>query len=247
MNMRYLLLADIHGNWPALQAVLKDAGARGFDQVLMLGDAVGYYPDGELVLNQLRELNAQCILGNHDLWLLTNREMPGGYVMDILRWQYDKLSPANLEFLSSWPSRLEGPEYLVVHGSPCDDFVYIDSLALAEDALECSDARWIFHGHTHLAGYFNAMAGPKGWWVRRKVAREPEMVLTLASGDRALINPGSVGQPRDGVPLSGYAIWDQEDNTVFFGRVGYDFNLVKGRLEAEGFPMKLYDRLLVGQ
>jgi protein phosphatase len=245
--MRYLLLADIHGNWPALEAVLTQARAKGFDRVLMLGDAVGYYPDGELVLDQLRELQAECILGNHDAWMLNNREMPGGYVMDILRWQYQNLSPANLEFLASWPSRRSGSDFLMVHGSPCDDFVYVDALGLAEEALGCSEERWIFHGHTHLAGYFNAMAGPKGWWLRRKVARESEMILSLAAEDRALVNPGSVGQPRDGVPLAGYAIWDQEKNTVLFGRVKYDFSQVKARLEATGFPMKLYDRLLVGQ
>ncbi|AEB10962.1 metallophosphoesterase family protein [Marinithermus hydrothermalis] len=248
--MRYLLLADIHGNLPALEAVLRHAEVRGFDRVLFLGDAVGYYPDGDAVLSHLRALGAEGVLGNHDAWLLTLDALQGGgYVFEILRWQRARLSPENRAYLAAlpWALRPEGADWVAVHGSPCDPLVYVDELEAAREAFACTPARWVFHGHTHLAGAFLALDGPKGPWVRYQAFTEAEQELVVAPKARALVNPGSVGQPRDGVPLAGYAIWDTDAACVEAYRVPFDLERVRARLAAAGFPEGLYERLRLGR
>ncbi len=246
--MRYLLLSDIHGNLPAFRAVMEDALKRGFDKVLFLGDAVGYYPDGEAVLTALRKLSAEPVLGNHDAWLLTNDFLEdGGLIAEILAWQAARLSPENLAYLKGWPWQQKTELYHQVHGSPCDPFVYVDDLEPAREALACSDRPWVFFGHTHLAGAYMAIEGPKGPWIRYKPFMDEENTLTLGPKARALVNPGSVGQPRDGVPLAGYAIWEPETRRVEAYRVPFDLLAVRKRILEEGFPMVLYERLRVGR
>ena len=246
--MRHLLLSDIHGNLPALRAVLDDASRHGFDRVMFMGDAVGYYPDGDAVLTELRRLEAEAVLGNHDAWLITLDTLESSsLIAEILAWQAERLSPENLAFLKSWPWERKGDDYHQVHGSPCDPFIYVDDLEPAREALECSDRPWIFIGHTHLAGAFMAIEGPKGTWIRYRPFLGRTGRFTLGPKARAVVNPGSVGQPRDGVPLASYAIWDDERRTVEVRRVGYDLRAVKRRVEEEGFPILLYERLRVGR
>ncbi len=246
--MPTLLLSDIHGNLTALEAVLKHARRYDYERVLFLGDAVGYYPDGDLVVTRLRELGARGILGNHDAWMLDPEMLESdGYVFDILRWQNKRISPENRAWLAALPWSLSGDGWLAVHGSPCDPFVYVDELELARAGFGCASARWVFHGHTHLSGTFTALDGPKGPWVRYKPFTEPDNVLKLGPKARAMINPGSVGQPRDGVPLAGYALWDEEKGTVHAHRVSYDIRAVAARVHEEGFPAALYQRLKKGR
>ena len=245
--MRHLLLSDIHGNLPALEAVLADAERRGFDQILFMGDAVGYYPDGDAVLTFLRQAGARPVLGNHDAWILKPEDAVGGIVGEIIRWQIEHLSPENLEYLTTWPWEQQGGNYHQVHGSPCDPFVYVDDLEPAREALACSDRPWILIGHTHLAGTFMAIEGPKGYWIRYKPFYERENHIVLGPKARAIVNPGSVGQPRDGVPLAAYAIWDDETREVWALRVPFDLEAVRKRLVEAGFPLILYERLKVGR
>jgi protein phosphatase len=240
--VRYLVLSDIHGNWPALQAVLKEAPA--FDRVLFLGDAVGYYPDGDRVLDWLLEVGAECVLGNHDAWLLALDRLPlEGAVMQILAWQRERLSPRQLDFLASWPWQKEVEGALLVHGSPCDPLEYLDGLSLAREAFGCSPHRLVFHGHTHLAGAFLELAGPRPWVRYQAFAQGGE--VRLPPTVRALVNPGSVGQPRDGVPGAAFALW--EGDRLEFFRVAYPLEEVAGRLAEEGFPLWLYTRLTLGE
>ncbi|MEN2982664.1 MAG: metallophosphoesterase family protein [Thermus sp.] len=240
--MRYLVLSDIHGNWPALEAVLQ--AAPPFDRVLFLGDAVGYYPDGDRVLDWLMEVGAVCVLGNHDAWLLALDRLPiEGAVLEILAWQRDRLSPEHLAFLASWPWQKEVEGALLVHGSPCDPVEYLDDLEPARQAFSCTEARLAFHGHTHLAGVFLQLSGPRPW-VRYQAFRQGGELL-LPPKVRALINPGSVGQPRDGVPGAAFALWEGE--RVEFFRVAYPLEEVEARLREEGFPPWLWERLRVGE
>ena len=246
--MRYLLLSDIHGNLPAFRAVMEDALARNFDQVLFMGDAVGYYPDGDAVLSALRKLEARAVLGNHDAWLF-DESLPaeGSLIGEILAWQRARLSPENEAFLKSWPWERTTPAYHQVHGSPCDPLLYLDDLEPAREALACSDRPWIFIGHTHLAGLFMAIEGPNGPWIRYRAFLDEENRVKIGPKARAIVNPGSVGQPRDGVPLAAYAIWDEEAREVEAYRVAYDLLEVRRRIKQEGFPMILYERLRVGK
>jgi len=240
--VRYLVLSDIHGNWPALEAVLQ--GVPAFDRVLFLGDAVGYYPDGDRVLDWLLEVGAECVLGNHDAWLLALDRLPvEGAVMEILAWQRERLSPRQLDFLASWPWQKEVEGTLLVHGSPCDPLEYLDDLALAREAFGCTGARLALHGHTHLAGAFVELPGPRPWVRYQAFPQGGE--LLLPPGVRALVNPGSVGQPRDGVPGAAFLLWEGE--RLEFFRVAYPLEDVGHRLAEEGFPQWLYTRLTLGE
>ncbi|WP_038048268.1 metallophosphoesterase family protein [Thermus caliditerrae] len=240
--MRYLVLSDIHGNWPALEAVLQ--AAPPFDRVLFLGDAVGYYPDGDRVLDWLMEVGAEGVLGNHDAWLLALEALPKeGAVLEILAWQRARLSRAHLEYLASWPWQREVEGALLVHGSPCDPLEYLDDLEPARQGFACTEARLAFHGHTHLAGAFLELSGPRPWVRYQRFAEGGELILPPAV--RALVNPGSVGQPRDGVPGAAFALWEEE--RIAFFRVGYDLEKVARRLREEGFPEWLYTRLTLGE
>ncbi|HEU4741126.1 MAG TPA: metallophosphoesterase family protein [Meiothermus sp.] len=246
--MRYLLLADIHGNWPAMEAVLQTAPK--YDRVIFLGDAVGYYPDADRVLSWLRSEGAIGVVGNHDAWLMhlddIDPEEQKGPVFEILRWQSERLSLENRAYLGSLPWTQEVDGALLVHGSACDPLQYVDDLDTARQHFGCTSARWTLHGHTHLAGTFLALEGPNGQWVRyQRQVHGTE--LLLAPRARALVNPGSVGQPRDRMPGAAYGVWDSDDDSVQFFRVEFDLERVLKRILDEGFPVWLYERLLVGR
>lgn len=257
--MRYLIVSDLHGNWPALEAVLKEA--RGYDQVLFLGDAVGYYPDVNRVLDWLRSVNAKGVMGNHDIWLLEIKAMQiEGPVLEILSWQAERISSENREYLSQLPWTAEEAGALMVHGSPLDPLAYLEEVEQARDVFNKVSHRWIFHGHTHLAGSYLSLESttvrgqattadvstPQGRWVRyQRYANGGELIV--APKARAIINPGSTGQPRDGVTGAAYAIWDSEEDTVEFFRAKYNLEQVLSRLHHEQFPMWLYERLVLGK
>lgn len=268
--MRYLIVSDLHGNWPALEAILKEA--RGYDQVLFLGDAVGYYPDADRVVSWLRAVDAKGVMGNHDVWLLDIGSMKvDGPVLEILAWQAQRLAPENREYLSKLPWTYEVEGALMVHGSPLDPLAYLEEIEQARDVFDRIHHRWTFHGHTHLAGAYLSLeaapvrsleaagetvlasprayagdAGPRSKWVRyQRYASGGELIL--APKARALINPGSTGQPRDGVPGAAYAIWDSDEDGVEFFRVKYNLEHVLTRLHHENFPMWLYERLVLGK
>lgn len=257
--MRYLIVSDLHGNWPALEAVLKEA--RDYEQVLFLGDAVGYYPDVNRVLDWLRSVNARGVMGNHDIWLLEIKSMQiDGPVLEILSWQAERISPENREYLSKLPWTAEVEGALLVHGSPLDPLAYLEEVEQAREVFNRVSHRWIFHGHTHLAGSYlslesTTMRGqattadvstPQGRWVRyQRYANGGELIV--APKVRAIINPGSTGQPRDGITGAAYAIWDSEEDTVEFFRAKYNLEHVLARLHHEQFPMWLYERLVLGK
>ncbi|WP_027881879.1 metallophosphoesterase family protein [Meiothermus rufus] len=245
--MRYLIVSDLHGNWPALEAILKEA--RGYDQVLFLGDAVGYYPDVNRVLDWLRSVNAKGVLGNHDIWLLDIESMQvDGPVLEILAWQAERLTPENREYLSQLPWTTEVEGALLVHGSPLDPMAYLEELEQAREVFERVSHRWIFHGHTHLAGSYLYLANPKATSPMLRYQRYAQGgELIVAPRVRAIVNPGSTGQPRDGVVGAAYAIWNPTEDTVEFFRVKYNLEQVLARLHHERFPMWLYERLVLGK
>ncbi|RDI95677.1 metallophosphoesterase [Meiothermus sp. QL-1] len=244
--MRYLVVSDLHGNWPALEAVLREA--RDYDAVLFLGDAVGYYPDANRVLDWLRSVNARGVMGNHDLWLLEIGSMQiDGPVLEILAWQAERLSPENRAYLKGLPWTLEVEGALLVHGSPLDPLAYLEELEQAREVFARTSHRLIFHGHTHLAGSYLALEKPGQERLVRyqNYARGGELIV--APKARAIINPGSIGQPRDGVVGAAYAIWDVQEDTIEFHRTRYDLEQVLARLHHEQFPMWLYERLVLGK
>ena len=183
------------------------------------------------------------VLARQHLVSLRPMAEAAGVVLEILEWQRGRLSPENLAFLASWPWQREVEGALLVHGSPCDPWEYLDDLAPARQAFRCSEARLAFHGHTHLAGAFLELQGPRPWVRYQAFPEGGELVLPPSV--RALVNPGSVGQPRDGVPGAAFALW--EGDRIAFYRVAYDLGRVAARLAEEGFPPWLYTRLTLGQ
>jgi diadenosine tetraphosphatase ApaH/serine/threonine PP2A family protein phosphatase len=245
--LRYLVVTDLHGNWPALEAILREA--KGYDDVLFLGDAVGYYPDSNRVLDWLRAVKAKGVLGNHDFWLLKIASMKvDSPVMEILNWQAQRISPENREYLKSLPWTLNVGEALLVHGSPLDPLAYLEEVDEAKEAFAKTTARWIFHGHTHVAGAYLAQQMPTGTWVRfQRYANGGGAELMLSPKVRVIVNPGSVGQPRDGITGAAYCLWDPEEDSVSFHRPKYNLEQVLTRIHHEKFPMWLYERLVLGK
>lgn len=256
--MRTLLLSDIHANAEALDAVLEDALSRRFEQVLFLGDAVGYGPDPAYALESLADLGAACVLGNHDAWLL---EIAGGgnpasygVVGEVLAWQLERLGSAHLEELRRWPERLEvGPDegrprgYTAVHGSPRSTFEYVDTVPRARAVFAAWPGWLAFVGHTHLPGVYATLEGPAGLWVRHQAVREGRARLPMPPRARWIANPGSVGQPRDGDPRASYGVFDEERAVLEVYRVAYDRPATQAKLRAAGLPEPLAARLGVGR
>ena len=249
--MRYLVVTDLHGNWPALEAILKEA--RNYDRVLFLGDAVGYYPDGNRVVDWLRAVQAVGVMGNHDVWLVDIDSMKvEGPVLEILSWQAQRISPENRKYLADLPWTQEVEGALLVHGSPLDPMAYLEEVDQAKEVFAKQTERWTFHGHTHIAGAYlaldvhNTTTNASSRWVRfQRYANSGELIV--APKARAIINPGSSGQPRDGVIGAAYVIWDSDEGTVEFHRPKYSLEAVLARIHQEKFPMWLYERLVLGK
>ena len=250
--MRLLLLSDIHANLAALEAALSDARERGFEQVVCLGDALGYGPQPREVLSRLRALEAGCVLGNHEWWALRLASghgdvQEGGVVARALRWQLERLSPDDLAWVAGWPECREQELCGVLtrfrHGSPLSLLTYVNSLSSARAAFAAWDGALCFVGHTHLPAAYASVRAPAGEWARhQKLGR-----FALPPGARAILNPGSVGQPRDGDARASYGIFDAHTRVFEVYRAPYDVARTQAAIRAAGLPDALGTRLAVGQ
>jgi len=255
--VRLLLLSDIHANHTALEAVVQDAGARGFDRVVQLGDALGYGPHPGEVLATLRGLNATSVLGNHEQMLLAQAHgqpgrwadlRPGSVVTAALRWQRERLPAEDLAWVGSWPDGLDDP---VVgaryrHGTPLSLDAYTDSVTAAREAFAGWVGRLAFVGHTHVPGVYSALHAPVGEWVKFQALREGGR-FPVPPGTRVILNPGSVGQPRDGNPQASYGIFDAEEGVFEVHRVPYDIGRAQTAALEAGLPPVLAARLALGK
>lgn len=250
--VRVLFLSDIHANLAALEAVLADAGKRSHERVVFLGDALGYGPRPAEVLATLRELNATSVPGNHDVWALAlargQNPVGEGFVRGALEWQLSQLSPADLDYVRHWPDGIEDPEVgaRFRHGSPTDLNMYVDSLTSAREAFGTWGGRLAFVGHTHLPGAFVTLSAPVGGWTKHQGLPDGGSYLVPPSA-RAILNPGSVGQPRDGDPRASYAVYDTRRGAFEVFRVPYDVARTQAEIRAAGLPGVLADRLGVGR
>jgi diadenosine tetraphosphatase ApaH/serine/threonine PP2A family protein phosphatase len=246
--VRRLILSDIHANLEALEAVLDDAQGN-YDEVVCCGDLVGYNASPREAVEWARASGAVLVRGNHDRACagLTDTADFNKPARHAALWTRAELSEEDLDWLRNLPA---GPalrdEYEVSHGSPADEDEYLVTGAEVEP-LE----RWIarpvcFAGHTHVQG---------GWsWQRgglvplsRPGPQETERVLDLDPHYLYLINPGSVGQPRDRDPRAAYAVWDSEERLLRFRRVKYDVRSAQSRILEAGLPELLAERLALGR
>ncbi|MFB3920105.1 MAG: metallophosphoesterase [Terriglobia bacterium] len=249
-RLRYLILSDIHSNLEALNQCLELAEGR-HDQILCLGDLVGYGPDPNAVIDRLRPLARVVIRGNHDKACsgLTDAEEFNPLARIGTEWTRSALTPENVEYLRSLP---EGPAevewFQLVHGSLHDEDDYMLGPAQALPELRNLSVLAVFFGHTHYQGGF--MLTPKGRFQSiRLMGKNDGLTLTLEieEGGRYLINPGSVGQPRDGDWRAGFAILDSEKREVEYYRTPYDLPGTQEKMHKAGLPDPLIKRLEYGR
>jgi diadenosine tetraphosphatase ApaH/serine/threonine PP2A family protein phosphatase len=241
--MRTLIISDIHANLTALEAVLEDAGP--YEAVWCLGDLVGYGPDPNECIARIRELpNLLCLLGNHDAAALKQIDIDTFNLEARLaiRWTQQTLTEESLTFLAELPERLDLECVTLAHGSPRQPvWEYLLDTRTATANFENFDTPYCFVGHTHLPVMYHL---PDENRIARLMVPDASMQLTLAP--RAILNPGSVGQPRDRDPRAAYAIYDPVANTWEFHRVPYDIPAVQLRMTAVNLPERHIQRLTAG-
>ncbi|GHF47762.1 diadenosine tetraphosphatase ApaH/serine/threonine PP2A family protein phosphatase [Deinococcus metalli] len=250
--MRLLLLSDIHANHTALQAVLSDAEARKYDQVIHLGDALGYGPHPREVLDTLRDLDAVCIMGNHDHMLLEyadgTRPVKDSVVSVALKYQLERLSERDVAWVRTWRDGVDDPDIgaRYRHGTPTSLDEYTDSVTAAREAFAQWHGRLAFVGHTHVPAVYATLNAPVGEWIKMQLFQDGGSYLVPPS-TRVILNPGSVGQPRDGNPRASYAVFDSVRMHYEVFRVQYDIERAQEAALEAGLPQVLAARLAVGK
>jgi diadenosine tetraphosphatase ApaH/serine/threonine PP2A family protein phosphatase len=240
--MRLAVLSDIHSNLAALEAVRGDMPA--VDEVWVLGDVVGYGPQPNEVISALQAMGARTVLGNHDGAAIgivdTNDFNPDA--AEAIAWTAGVIDANTRAYLASLPEmRCEG-ELTAVHGSPRDPiWEYIVSPRVAAANLDSFKSRHCLFGHTHQPVIFRADDG------RIEIVTATDDSPVAIDSQRSLINPGSVGQPRDGNPHAAYLVLDTESRQVEFRRVAYDVDLTQRLMRAAGLPPRLAERLAYGR
>ncbi len=245
--MKFLIISDPHANWHALQAVLSDAEEQ-YDQIICCGDLVGYNAQPGRVLEWTREHCAAVIRGNHDKAVAgqENLEWFNEVAQRAARWTTHALDAGQIEYLHDLmkgPLKLE--HFHIWHGSPRDEDEYVTIAGEAIDCFKYFELPLAFFGHTHLQGGFFLTRGRIG--AIQKVPRDYyQRVLELEPNVLYMINPGSVGQPRDGDSRAAYALFDSEANTVTLRRVKYPIEKTAEEIEEAGLPDLLAYRLFQG-
>jgi diadenosine tetraphosphatase ApaH/serine/threonine PP2A family protein phosphatase len=244
--MRVAVLSDIHANIRALDAILAQVGS--VDAVWHLGDVVGYGPDPDAVVDRLRQRGAVGVQGNHDL-AATGDDVIRDFNVDAraaMEWTRRTISSATRDWLAALPARLTVGSYSLVHGSPRDptwEYIVTESVAAANLAL-LPTAYGLF-GHTHLAmAYALSDADVAGDDVET-FTPEPGAGLSL-EGRRALVNPGSVGQPRDGDPRASALVLDTGRDRVTWIRAAYDIEATQAAMGVARLPARGIARLSFG-
>ena len=247
--MRYLVLTDIHANLEALDTCLADARVRGFDQTLVLGDLVGYGADPNTVIERVQALTPVAIVrGNHDK-VACGLEQAEGFnsvAKSAARWTLDALTAPYRDWLASLP---EGPHDVddvieICHGAPFDEDAYIFDELDAVRALKVSTRPLCFFGHTHYPVTFELSDGS---FDMMGPATAGEMLIQMRKGSKYLVNPGSVGQPRDGDPRAAYAIADTTARKVELFRLKYPVEEAQAKVMSAGLPEILAQRLGMGR
>lgn len=232
--MRLAIISDIHGNREALSRTLDDIRTRGADEIICLGDIVGYGPDPGECLSMVRELDVPCLMGNHDAatYDLVVRSTFSPLARTAIEWTSGRLDKETIEHLRGLPLVLERHGMTFVHAAPVDpqEFNYIMDESDAAGHFAGFSSPICFIGHTHHPEVFcEDLTG-------RRVVR----------GLRAIVNVGSVGQPRDGDQRACYGLFDTSSWTFEHIRVPYPVEITAEKIYAAGLPRQLGERLVFG-
>jgi len=243
--MRYAILADIHANLAAFTAVLDDIERRGgVDEIWCLGDVVGYNPDPHQCIELLRQHKHICVAGNHD-WAAIGKLDTSDFNPDAAaacHWTAHQLSPEDVQYLESLPPVIERGDFTLVHGSPREPiWEYLVSTVGARQNFAHFESQYCLVGHSHVPLIFEH--NETGDCLFSEFPADS--VLTLAE-NRLIINPGGVGQPRDGDPRASYAIYDEEAKSISHYRIPYDVGATQSRMLEYGLPKRLAARLSYG-
>jgi diadenosine tetraphosphatase ApaH/serine/threonine PP2A family protein phosphatase len=244
----YLVLSDVHSNLDALEAVLTSVDGQ-WDRLLVLGDLVGYGGEPNGVIDRIRALNPVAVIrGNHDKAACgiddaSNFNQIAKYAA---MWTGETLTSENREYLRALPA---GPVMIderveICHGSPFDEDHYIFDADDAQRAMETSERQLCLFGHTHLPVVFKTDGQTFQGFVPEGDA---PVLLALQSGQRYMVNPGSVGQPRDGDSRAAFALYTPETALLELRRVPYSVDAAQRRIIVAGLPPSLANRLAVGR
>ena len=243
--MRYAILGDIHANLSALEAVVASIERAGVDRVLSVGDVVGYGAAPREVMQILRELDAVVVKGNHDAACAGEIDMRyfNPYARAAVEWTRDVLTDEELTWLSELPFTATLEHCSVAHGSyhRPEKFDYIQSTEDADPSLDEMDRPVCFVGHTHVPVAIMRMVDDP-----YRTSYTIDYHVDLSDVKRALINVGSVGQPRDEDYRAPVAIYDSQTERFEIERVEYDIDREAARIRAAGLPNMLADRLFLG-
>jgi predicted phosphodiesterase len=240
--MRTAVIADIHANLEALQAVMARIEVLGADEIVCLGDIVGYNANPNECLDIIRSRNIKCVLGNHDV-CAAGLEEPDGFnpiARRAVLWTRTELTDENKLFLRSLPRERQEKDLFFFHGSIHDTNRYILYMGDAAENFTLLEGmgrflRIGFFGHTHVRAMLN--------YARGRVSVEHSSDQRLVDENRYLINPGSVGQPRDGDPRASFLVYDDDNQRVMFSRVEYDIRACQDKIIRAGLPSWLAERL----
>ena len=244
---RYLILSDIHSNQEALEAVLRAVHRRHYDGVICMGDLVGYGASPNPVVTRVRKFKGlAAVRGNHDKVCsgLEDGRNFNAAARQAALWTLSKLRPENKEFLKSLPRgpREAAPGIWLAHGSIPEEDAYLFSDFDAYQVFQSSPFRVCFFGHTHFPMAFQQRDGN----VELIPLKEDVVELSLLPNARYLINPGSVGQPRDRNPKAAFAEFSPESGRLMVRRVPYDIASAAQRIRRAGLPESLASRLSLG-
>jgi predicted phosphodiesterase len=242
--MRAAIVSDIHANLTGFRAFLDVFDDLKVERVFCLGDIVGYNPWPNDCVQIIRERSIPCVMGNHDR-VASGLEEPDYFnalARHAILWTRRVLTNENREFLSKLPDRLFiDDSTMLVHGSPRDPDEYILMTSTAHENISFMEERFgvsiCFFGHSHVTGLFDRSD---------RSVRTADEEISLEKGNSYLINPGSIGQPRDGDPRSSFLVYDSDKETVRFYRIPYDIDSVYKAIDREGLPLRLGERLFLG-
>jgi predicted phosphodiesterase len=248
--MRYLILSDIHSNIEALEAVLRASAAQRCDAVLVLGDLVGYGADPNAVVDRVRGLKPAAIVrGNHDKVAagLDDAEDFNPMAKSAAHWTRESLTPETFEYLRDLPV---GPSLVddmveICHGSPLDEDLYVVADIDAARSISVARTPICLFGHTHVA--LSARMDNQRRLEIDAPQGHPEFATSIEADSKYLINPGSVGQPRDGDARAAYAIADLDQKVVTLYRVAYPIEAAQKKILDAGLPPMLAYRLGMGR
>ncbi|MEP6871049.1 MAG: metallophosphoesterase family protein [Anaerolineaceae bacterium] len=243
--MRIALLSDVHSNLAALDAVLAHASGERYEAVWHMGDLVGYGPDPDAVVARMIAEGARCVMGNHDAAAIGTIDIAAfnGPAAEAAQWTMRTITDASRAYLAALPQMEEDGLFTRVHGTASDPiWEYLSTYEAALRHFAAVQTQFSVVGHTHLPLVIRELDGAA---VDASTPNEGELVA-LGEG-RVCLNPGGVGQPRDGDPRSAYALLDTTEGSVTFHRVSYDIARTQARMHACGLPLMLIERLARGR